>query len=67
MRTRAALAYDALKFLVEAIQKSGTTEGPSLRDALAATKNFAGVTVILKLQEGKYICQETIQPEAFSS
>lgn len=75
----AALAYDALRFLVEAIQRSGTTEGPKLRDALAATKNFAGVTgiismdqnrnavkpaVILKLQDGKYIYQETIQPEA---
>ena len=75
----AALAYDALRFLAEAIQKAGTTEGPKLRDALAATQNFAGVTgiismdrnrnavkpaVILKLQDGKYIYQETIQPEA---
>lgn len=75
----AALAYDALRFLAEAIQKAGTTDGPKLRDALAATQNFAGVTgiismdrnrnavkpaVILKLQDGKYIYQETIQPEA---
>lgn len=75
----AALAYDALRFLAEAIQKAGTTEGPKLRDALAATKNFAGVTgiismdrernavkpaVILKLQDRKYLYQETIQPEA---
>jgi len=75
----AALAYDALRFLAEAIQKAGTTEGPKLRDALAETKNFAGVTgiismdhdrnavkpaVILKLQDTRYIYQETIQPEA---
>jgi branched-chain amino acid transport system substrate-binding protein len=75
----AALAYDALRFLAEAIQRAGTTEGPKLREALAETKNFAGVTgiismdrdrnavkpaVILKLQDGKYIYQETIQPEA---
>jgi branched-chain amino acid transport system substrate-binding protein len=75
----AALAYDALRFLAEAIQKAGATEGSKLRDALAATKNFAGVTgiismdrdrnavkpaVVLKLQDGKYIYQETIQPEA---
>jgi branched-chain amino acid transport system substrate-binding protein len=74
----AALAYDALRFLGEAIGKVGTTDGPKLRDALAATKNFAGVTgiismdrdrnavkpaVILKLQDGRYIYQETIQPE----
>jgi branched-chain amino acid transport system substrate-binding protein len=74
----AALAYDALRFLAEAIQKSGT-EGPKLRDALAETKNFGGVTgmismdrernavksaVILKLEDGRYIYQETIQPES---
>src|SRR6185295_6901661 len=63
----AALAYDAMRFLAEAIQKAGT-EGKQLRDALSQTKNFAGVTgsitidslrnavkpaVILKLQDGK--------------
>ncbi len=75
----AALAYDAMRFLAEAIQRAGTTEGRKLRDALAETKNFSGVTgiismdsqrnavkpaVILKLQDGRYIYQETIQPEA---
>ena len=75
----AALAYDALRFLAEAIQKAGTIEGQKLRDALAATKNFPGVTgiismdqdrnavkpaVILKLEDGRYIYQETIQPAA---
>ncbi len=75
----AALAYDALRFLAEAIQRAGTNEGPKLRDALAATKNFAGVTgiismdrdrnalkpaVVLKLEDGRYIYQETIQPGA---
>jgi len=78
----AALAYDAMRFLAEAIQRAGTTEGEKLRDALAQTKNFSGVTgfismdsernavkpaVILKLQDGRYIYQETIQPEAADS
>ena len=78
----AALAYDALRFLVEAIQRAGTTDGPKLRDALAETKNFAGVTgiismdqdrnavkpaVILKLEDTRYIYQETIQPDATPS
>ena len=78
----AALAYDALRFLAEAIQKAETTEGPKLRDALAETRNFAGVTgiismdrdrnavkpaVILKLEDGRYIYQETIQPETSSA
>ncbi len=73
-----ALAYDAMRFLAEAIQKAGT-EGPKLRDALAATKNFPGITgmismdkdrnavkpaVVLKLEDGRYIYLETIQPEA---
>lgn len=75
----AALAYDALKFFAEALARAGTTEGPKLRDSLAETKDFAGVTgiismdrernavkpaVILKLEDGRYIYQETIQPEA---
>ena len=73
----AALAYDAMRFLADAMQRAGTTEGPNLREALAATKNFPGVTgvismdanrnavkpaVILKLQDRAYIYQETIQP-----
>lgn len=74
----AALAYDALKFFAEAVSKAGTTEGPKLRTALADTRDFAGVTgiismdrqrnavkpaVILKLEDGRYVYQETIQPE----
>ncbi|MDQ3667557.1 MAG: ABC transporter substrate-binding protein [Acidobacteriota bacterium] len=78
----AALAYDAMRFLAEAIQRAGTTEGLKLRDALAQTRNFSGVTgiismdsernavkpaVILKLEDGRYIYQETIQPEAVAA
>ena len=74
----AALGYDAMRVLAAAIQRAGMTDGPRLRDALAQTKNFPGVTgvisinnernavkpaVVLKLQDGKYIYQETIQPE----
>jgi branched-chain amino acid transport system substrate-binding protein len=78
----AALAYDALRFLAEAIRRAGSVEGPKLREALAETKNFAGVTgiismdrdrnavkpaVILKLEDARYIYQETIQPETATS
>ncbi len=73
----AALAYDTMRFLAAAIEHAGTTDGPKLRDSLAETKDFAGVTgmisidaernavkpaVVLKLQDGKYVYQETIQP-----
>src|SRR5882724_1254106 len=76
-----ALGYDALKVLTEALKRAGTTAGRELRDALASTKDLAGVTgritidtqrnalkpaVVLKLQDGKYIYQETIYPEGIS-
>ena len=74
----AALAYDATRFLANAIERANSTDGEKLRAALAQTKNFPGVTgvismdenrnavkpaVVLKLQDGRYIYQEAIQPE----
>ena len=74
----AALAYDAALLLFDAIKRAGTTDGPQLRDALAHTKNFDGVTglisidadrnavkpaVVLKLQDASFIYQEKIQPK----
>lgn len=73
----AALAYDAAQLLFDAIGRAGTTDGAKLRDALAQTKDFHGVTgnismdahrnavkpaVILKLMDVRFIYQETIQP-----
>ncbi|HUS09157.1 MAG TPA: ABC transporter substrate-binding protein [Pyrinomonadaceae bacterium] len=78
----AALGYDAMKVLADAIKRAGTTEGPQLKDAISATKDFAGVTgtisldkdrnavkpaVVLKLQDKKYIYVETIYPEGMSA
>lgn len=40
----AALGYDAAKILFEAMERAKTTDGKALRDAIAATKNFGGVT-----------------------
>ena len=77
----AALGYDAMRVLADAIRRAGTTEGPQLRDAINATKNFPGVTgtisidsdrnavkpaVVLKLQDRKYIYQETVYPEGMA-
>jgi branched-chain amino acid transport system substrate-binding protein len=74
----AALAYDASRLLFDAITRAGTTEGAKLREALAQTKDFSGVTgmismdanrnavkpaVILKLLDVRFIYQETIQPD----
>ena len=72
----AALAYDAMRLLADGIRKAGT-ESQLLRDALAQTRNFPGVTgvinidmnrdavkpaVVLKLQDGGYVYQQTISP-----
>ena len=49
----AALGYDALYILVDAIKRSGVTEGPKLRDAIAATKDFAGASGITTLDKDR--------------
>lgn len=73
----AALGYDAAALLADAIKRAGTTEEPQLRDAIAATKDFAGVTghitideqrnasksaVILTVKDGQFRYVETVQP-----
>ena len=73
----APLAYDATLIIAEAIARAGTTEGPKLRDALAATKDFPGVTgrttidaqrnasksaIILTVKNGHTQFVETIDP-----
>ena len=78
----AALAYDAARLLFEAIKRAGTTDGVQLRDALAQTKDFDGVTgliridaqrnavkpaVVLKLQDASFIYQDKIQPKAVAA
>lgn len=74
----AALGYDSMKVLADAIKRAGTTDNTKLRDAIAQTKNFPGVTgqitidqdrnavkpaVVLKLQDSKFVYETTIAPE----
>ncbi|MGE5413605.1 MAG: ABC transporter substrate-binding protein, partial [Syntrophomonadaceae bacterium] len=40
----AATSYDAMRLLADAITRAGSTEGRRIRDALASTKDFPGVT-----------------------
>jgi len=73
----AALGYDSAMILADAIKRAGTTDGPKVRDALAATKDFDGVTgkttinekrdatksaVILQVKDGKFKYLETVNP-----
>lgn len=47
----AALAYDSAKVLADAIKRAGSTESAKLKDAINSTKNFAGVTGTISLDE----------------
>lgn len=49
----AALGYDAAYVLVDAIKRAGTTDGPKLRDALAATKDFSGASGITTIDKDR--------------
>jgi branched-chain amino acid transport system substrate-binding protein len=73
----AALGYDSAMVLADAIKRAGTTDEPRLRDAIAATKDFDGITgkttldaqrnatksaVIITVKDGKFKYVETISP-----
>jgi branched-chain amino acid transport system substrate-binding protein len=47
----AALGYDATKILADAMKRAKSLSGPDLRDAIAATKDFAGVTGKITINE----------------
>ena len=75
--TLTGLGYDAVMMLADAIQRAGTTDSAKLRDALAATKDFKGVTgtitldaqrnptksaVVLQVKDGKFSFVEAVKP-----
>ncbi len=73
----AALGYDAAALLFASLKRAGTTESAKLREAIATTRNFSGVTgritidqdrnatksaVILTVKNGKFAFVETVNP-----
>jgi len=73
----AALSYDASYILADAIKRAGSTDRAKIRDAIAATRNFPGVTgtisidknrnaikpaVILKIQGDEGVYVTTVKP-----
>jgi len=71
------LSYDAGMILFDAIKRAGSTEAQKIRDELAKTKDFAGVTgkitindqrnaikpaVILEIKGGQFKYKETVAP-----
>lgn len=49
----AALGYDSAKLLAAAIEKAPDLSGPAIRDELAKTKDFGGVTGKITLNENR--------------
>lgn len=47
----AACAYDAMYIVAEAIDRAGSTDAAAIRDALAATKDFEGVTGTITIND----------------
>lgn len=76
----AALGYDAARVLADAIKRAGKTDGTALRDAIASTKDFQGVTgkitlgpdrnpigkkiVIIAIKNGQLLLNTSIDPSA---
>lgn len=73
----AALGYDSVYFLADAIKRAGSAEPAKIRDALAATKEFDAVTgkmsmdvnrdavksaVIMQVKNGAFKYLETVAP-----
>lgn len=74
----AALGYDSAMVLADALRRAGTTDGPALRDAIAKTSNFSGVTgnitigpdrnpigkklVIVEIKGGQLTLKTSIEP-----
>ncbi|MGH9442460.1 MAG: ABC transporter substrate-binding protein [Thermoanaerobaculia bacterium] len=78
----AALSYDAARLVADAIQRAGETSGPRIREALAETRDFPGVTgqlsfdlqrnpvkaiTILQLEKGRYRFVEKIEPRVIET
>ncbi len=73
----APLGYDASMILFEAIKKAGSTDGEKIKEIIAQTKDFPGITgkitineernavkpaVVLKVENGKIRFVETVFP-----
>jgi branched-chain amino acid transport system substrate-binding protein len=73
----AVLGYDSALVLADSITRAGKTDGPALRDAIAATKDFSGASgkfslnadrdavkalVFIQIKGGKFTYNATVNP-----
>jgi branched-chain amino acid transport system substrate-binding protein len=70
-----AVGYDAARLTIDAIKRAGSTDRAKIRDAMAATKDFPGVSgkitlnaernavkplAVMKVENGKYVYVKTV-------
>jgi branched-chain amino acid transport system substrate-binding protein len=76
----AALGYDSMKFLAAAMERASALDGPTLREEIAKTTGFQGVTgtislgadrnpinkklVVLEIKDGNLVLRATVDPAA---
>jgi len=73
----AVLGYDAANLLFDAMTRAGSTEGAKVRDALAGTQNFKGISgnismdpdrnaqkklVVQKIENGHVVFAQSVNP-----
>jgi branched-chain amino acid transport system substrate-binding protein len=56
----AALGYDGIRLMADAIERAGTTDGPAVREALATTTDFKGVTGTITYANGERIPSKSV-------
>ena len=56
----AALGYDGIKLMADAINRAGSLEGEAIRDALAATEGFEGATGTITYEPGVRIPSKSV-------
>ena len=56
----AALGYDGIHLIADAINRAGSLEGVAIRDALAATSGFQGVTGTITYEPGIRIPNKSV-------
>jgi branched-chain amino acid transport system substrate-binding protein len=58
--SNASLGYDSVLVLADAIRRAGSTERAAIRDAIAATKDFAAVTGKITIDEHRNASKEAV-------
>jgi branched-chain amino acid transport system substrate-binding protein len=56
----AALGYDTLYLMVDAIKRAGSTDAAAIQKAIEETKNFPGITGTITFSAGSHVPQKSV-------